>query len=115
MLPTVSLTLFSSVLFAVGIAANSVVIRQGPVSLPLARHINVTGLNDLVQKDRARAKNMFAHGQAKARGAHGPGTVIGVGVTNTGIIYEARVGVGNPITYCKSFRYKPRMESHACF
>jgi hypothetical protein len=115
MLPAVSLTL--SLLFAVGIAANSVVIRQGPVSLPLARHINATGLNDLVQKDRARAKNLIAHGQAKAAGAHGPGTVVGVGVgvTNAGIMYEARVGVGKPITYCKSCRYKPRMESHAYF
>ena len=115
MLPAVSLTLFSSLLFAVGIGANSVVIRQGPVSLPLARHINVTGLNDLVQKDRARAKNLIAHGQAKAASAHGPGTVVGVGVTNAGIMYEARVGVGKPITYCKSCRYKPRMESHAYF
>jgi hypothetical protein len=115
MLPTASLTFFSSLLFVVGIAANPVVIRQGPVSLALARHINVTGPNDLVQKDRARAKNLVAHGQAKARGAHGPGTVVGVGVTNAGNIYEARVGVGNPITYCKSCRYTPRMESHAYF
>ncbi|KAH9979466.1 acid protease [Lactifluus volemus] len=91
MLPTTSLFL----LFAVGIAANTVVIRQGPVSLPLARHINATGPNDLVQKDRARAKNLVANIQAIA-GRASPGTVVSVGVTNVGVTYEVSVGVGNP-------------------
>jgi hypothetical protein len=95
MLPTASLTLFKFLLFAVGIAADSVIIRQGPVSLPFSRHINA---NDLVRKDRARAKNLIADGQAKARGAHGPCTIVGVGVTNTGVEYIARVGVGNSAT-----------------
>jgi hypothetical protein len=103
MLPTASL-FFRFLLFAVGIAANSVVIRQGPVSLPLARHINATGPKDLFQKDRARAKNLVANIQEKAGGARGPSTVVGVGVTNAGLIYEVSVGVGNPATNCKSCR-----------
>ncbi|KAH9979453.1 aspartic peptidase domain-containing protein [Lactifluus volemus] len=86
MLPTASL-FFRFLLFAVGIAANSVVIRQGPVSLPLARHINITGSNDLVQKDRARAKNLVANIQA-IEGRDSPGTVVSVGVTSVGIRYE---------------------------
>jgi hypothetical protein len=114
MLPTASL-FFRFLLFAVGIAANSVVIRQGPVSLPLARHINVTGPNDLVQKDRARAQNLVANIQAKAGVARGPGTVVSVGVTNVGVTYEVTVGVGNPATNCKSCRYKLRIGSHAYF
>jgi cathepsin E len=115
MLPTARLAFFGFLLFAVGVAANSVVIRQGPVTLPLARRVNVTGPNDLVQKDRARAKHIIANAQAKALGAHGSGTVVSAGVTNTGIRYEASVGIGNPATYCKSCRYDPHMESHAYF
>jgi hypothetical protein len=103
MLPAASLTFLGFLLFAaVGIAANSVVIGQAPVSLPLARHINVTGPNDLVQKDRARARNLIADAQAKELGAHGPGTIVSVGVTNAGVRYETSVGVGNPATDCKS-------------
>jgi hypothetical protein len=100
MLPTASL-FFRFLLFAVGIAAKSVIIRQGPVSLPLARHINVTGPNDLFQKDRARAKNLVANIQAIA-GRDNPGTAVSVGVSDVGVLYEVTVGVGNPATNCKS-------------
>jgi hypothetical protein len=112
MLPTASLTFLGFLLSAVGIAANPVVIRQGPVSLPLARRINATGFNDLVQKDRARAKNLADVYQAKESGTLGHSTIVRVGLTNAGVTYEANVGVGNPPTYCKSRRYEPRMESH---
>ncbi|KAH9982951.1 acid protease [Lactifluus volemus] len=99
MLPTASLTFLGFLLSAVGIAANPVVIRQGPVSLPFARRINATGFNDLVQKDRARAKNLADVYQAKESGTLGHSTIVRVGVTNAGVTYEANVGVGNPPTY----------------
>jgi hypothetical protein len=101
--PTASLNFFRFLLLAVGIAANPVVIRQGPVSLPLARRINATGFNDLVQKDQARAKNLVDVYQAKESGTLGHGAIVSVGVTNAGVTYEASVGVGDPPTSCKSF------------
>jgi cathepsin E len=107
MLPTAPLPLFTFLFLAVCIAANPVVIHQGPVSLPLARRINATGSNDLVQKDQARAKNLVDVYQAKESGTLGHGAIVSVGVTNAGITYEASVGVGNPPTSCKSRWYEP--------
>ncbi|KAI0257081.1 aspartic peptidase A1 [Lactifluus subvellereus] len=98
MFPTASLTAFNFLLLAVGIAADPIVIRQAPVSLPFARHLNATGSNDLVRKDQARAKNLVAVCEAKESGALGPDAIVSVGVTNIGVIYQANVGVGNPAT-----------------
>ncbi|KAI0253244.1 aspartic protease [Lactifluus subvellereus] len=92
MLPTALLTDFTFLLLAVGIAAEPIVIHRAPVSLPLARRLNVTGSHDLVRKDQARAKNLVNVGKAKRSGADS------VGVINTGTHYEAVVGVGSPPT-----------------
>jgi cathepsin E len=98
---TASLTVLRFLLLAVGISANPIVIRQAPVSLLLARHLNITGSNDLIRKDQARAKNLVTVCQEKYSGATRPGAIVSVGVTNIGIIYEAHVGVGSPATSCE--------------
>ncbi len=99
MFPTASLTAF--LLLAVSVAANPIVVRKPPVSLSFARHLNVTGAHDLVQKDQARAKNLVSVSKAKQSGTLSPGAVVSVGVTNVGVVYEASVGVGNPPTNCE--------------
>ncbi|KAI9452797.1 aspartic peptidase A1 [Lactarius psammicola] len=96
MFPTASLTAF--LLLAVSVAANPIVVRKPPVSLPFARHLNITGAHDLIQKDQARAKNLVSISKAKQSGTLSPGAVISVGVTNVGVVYEASVGIGNPPT-----------------
>ncbi|KAH9171286.1 aspartic peptidase A1 [Lactarius sanguifluus] len=96
MFPTASLTAF--LLLAVSVAANPIVIRKPFVSLSFARHLNVTGAHDLVQKDQARAKNFVSVSKAKQSGTLSASAVISVGVTNVGVVYEASVGVGTPPT-----------------
>jgi hypothetical protein len=54
MFPTTCLTAFF--LLADGVAANPIVVHKAPVSLSFARHLNITGAYDVVQKDQARAK-----------------------------------------------------------
>ncbi|KAI0253242.1 aspartic protease [Lactifluus subvellereus] len=93
MLPTALLTGFTFLLLAVGIAAEPIVIHRAPVSLPLARRLNVTGSHDLVRKDQARAKNLVKVGKARQSGAD-----VSVEATNTGTHYEADVGIGSPPT-----------------
>ena len=115
MLPTAALTAFKFLLLAVCIAADPIVIRKAPVSLPLARHLNATGSHDLVQKDQARAKNLVTLCEAKDSGALSPDAIVSVGVTNVGVIYQASVGVGNPATSCKSCLFKLCIDSHASF
>ncbi|KAH8984438.1 aspartic peptidase A1 [Lactarius akahatsu] len=96
MFPTVSLTAF--LLLAVSVAANPIVVRKPSVSLSFARHLNVTGAHDLVQKDQARAKNLVSVSKAKQSGTLSSSAVVSVGVTNVGVVYVASVGVGSPPT-----------------
>jgi cathepsin E len=112
---TPSLTVLRFLVLAVGIAANPVVIHQAPVSLALARRLNVTGSKDLIRKDQARAKHLVAICQAKENGSPSPGAIVSVDTTNVGVIYEAQVGVGSPATSCESRRYKPRMDFYTYF
>ena len=91
-----SLTVF--LLLVVSVAANPIVVRKAPVTLPFARHLNLTGAHDVVQKDQARAKNLIAAAKAKEDGAS---EIVNVGVTNVGVVYQASVGVGSPATQCE--------------
>ena len=99
MFPTAPLT--ALLLLAVSVAANPIVVRRAPVSLSFARHLNITGAHDVLQKDQARAKNLASVGKAKASGTLSSDAVVSVGVTNVGVVYQASVGVGNPPTDCE--------------
>ncbi|KAI9439315.1 aspartic peptidase A1 [Lactarius indigo] len=91
MFPTTTLT---AVLFLiVSVAANPIVVRKAPVSLPFARRLNITGAHDLIQKDQARARNVFTSNKNKRSGT--PGSV---SITNVAVVYEASVGIGAPPT-----------------
>ncbi len=94
MFPTAPLT--AVLLLVVSVAANPIVVRKAPVSLPIARRLNITGAHDLIRKDQVRARNMFDASKAKRSGSPG-----NVGVTNFGVVYGANVGVGSPPTFCE--------------
>lgn len=91
MFPTVLLT--AVLLLIVSVAANPIVVLKAPVSLPFARCLNVTGAHDLIRKNQARARNLFAVSNAKRGGSPG-----NVGITNVAVVYEAGVGIGVPPT-----------------
>ncbi len=94
MFPTVPLT--AVLLLVVRIAADPIVVRKAPVSLPIARRLNITGAHDLIRKDQARARNMFDTSKAKRSGSPG-----NVGITNVAVVYEANVGIGSSPTFCE--------------
>ena len=94
MFPTVPLT--AVLLLVVSIAADPIVVRKAPVSLPFARRLNITGTHDLIRKDQARARNMFAASKAKRSGSP-----VNVGIINVGVVYVASVGIGSPPTFCE--------------
>ena len=99
MFPTASLT--ASLLLAVSVAANPIVVRKAPVSLPIARRFNITGAHDIIQKDQARAKNHASVGKAKESGTMSADVARSVGITNQGTYYLACIGVGSPATDCE--------------
>jgi hypothetical protein len=58
MFPTASLTAF--LVLAVSVAVKPIVVRKSPISLTAARHLNITGAQDVILKDQARAKNLVS-------------------------------------------------------
>jgi cathepsin E len=94
MFPSTQLT--ALLLLVVCVAANPIVVRKAPISLPIARRLNITGAHDLIQKDQARARTMFYVNKAKRSGSPG-----NVEITNVAVAYEASVGIGVPPTYCE--------------
>ncbi|KAH8984539.1 aspartic peptidase A1 [Lactarius hatsudake] len=92
MLLTASLTAILLLVVSVA-AADPIVVRNAPVSLPIARHLNITGAHDLIRKDQARARNMFAASKVKRSGS-----TISPSITNLAVAYGANVGIGSPPT-----------------
>jgi hypothetical protein len=93
MFPTASLTAF--LFLAVSFAANPIVVRKAPVSLPFARHLNITEAQDVVLRGQARAKNLVSARKASAASPEAAGSV---SATNVGVVYQASVGVGSPVS-----------------
>ncbi|OSC99237.1 acid protease [Trametes coccinea BRFM310] len=74
-----------------------VVRNASPVTLPIARRLNVTGAANLVKLDQARAKAFKSRSKAhigKTRRAD----VFNTPITNEAVDYVASVGVGSPPT-----------------
>ncbi|KAH9036490.1 aspartic peptidase A1 [Lactarius pseudohatsudake] len=86
-------SLMAVLLLVVSVAADPIVVRKSPVSLPIARHLNITGAHDLIRKDQARARNMFAASKVKRSGSPA------VSITNLAVAYGANVGIGSPPTF----------------
>ncbi|KAL0951624.1 hypothetical protein HGRIS_008305 [Hohenbuehelia grisea] len=98
-----SAALLTTVLLALSAAATPfVTIRDAPVTLPLARKLNLTGgTKNLVKAAQARAKALRALAEAKASGnaeAFHTDAVINEAVDNQAVTYVASVGVGSPAT-----------------
>lgn len=78
---------------AATVSATPVVVRDTPVSLPLARHFNVTGSAKIVDLDRARAqvlRNVGHSGSARRKRVNGAAVAV-----NEQTHYSVLVGIGS--------------------
>ena len=88
---------------AVSVSASPIVVRDSPVTFPIARRLNLTGAANIVQADLARAKVLKARSQATKAAAVDTAVgkifpVTNVPITNQAVTYTANVGVGTPPT-----------------
>ena len=93
MFPT---SLLSTLLLALAVAANPVVVRDSPITLPFSRKIDLTGAQTLYEHDLARAtylksRHLSDHAKRQSTSAE-----------NSGVSYIASVDVGSPATTCES-------------
>ncbi|KAG6842466.1 hypothetical protein C0991_007596 [Blastosporella zonata] len=102
MFPAASLLI--TLVLALVVSANPIVVNDSPVKLPLARRLNTTSVHNLIRHDLARAKYLRARGQAVAQGQTldaadaAAAAVINESVDNQVVTYIASVGVGSPAT-----------------
>lgn len=80
---------------AVVVSANPIVIRDSPVTLPIARRFNTTGVPNILAADKARAKVLKVRSQAQR---FKQSAVVPVPVTNQAVTYTVSLGVGTPPT-----------------
>lgn len=84
------------------LALPPVQIRESFVTMPIAARVNTTGIRNVLQTDRARARLFVQKAQEKAEkvkaGTLSSDAVISVPVTNGAVQYTASVGVGTPPT-----------------
>ena len=101
MFPT---TLLTTLLLALSVAANPVLVNRSPVTLPLSRRVNLTSIHNLVRHDQARAKALRARATVKSTGLplHSD-AVINEPVDNQAVSYIASIGIGSPPTTCKHY------------
>lgn len=92
----------TSILLALGIAANPIVVRNSLVSLSFARHLNITGSNDLVLRDQTRAKHLVSLSKAKLSDNLSADAIIGLNVINAAATYQTSVDIGSPANSCES-------------
>lgn len=81
------------------VAAHPAVVRDSPISLPIARHFNGSRTFDLARADRERAKSFAEY----CNDTFASGGSVDIGVTHNISIYTTSVGVGDPPTYCESY------------
>ena len=92
-------SLMTTVLLALAVAAEPIMIKKSLVTLPFSRRINVnSNTRNILQHDQLRAKALKAKGEGKAAGVI---RQISTQVENEAVSYIASIGVGSPATTCK--------------
>ncbi|KAG6876174.1 hypothetical protein C0993_005146 [Termitomyces sp. T159_Od127] len=95
-------SLLATLLLALAVSANPIVVRDSPVKLPLTRRLNVTSVHNLIRHDLARAKHLRARAEALSKGVSpdvfSSDAIIDEPVDNQAVSYIASIGVGSPAT-----------------
>ena len=101
----ISSSLLTTLLLAMAVAANPIIVERSLVTLPLTKHINSTNAHHLLRNDQKRAKALRVKGEAKAAGIplHSDAVARQTSseVDNQAVSYIASIGVGSPATTCK--------------
>ncbi|KAF9055852.1 aspartic protease [Panaeolus papilionaceus] len=91
-------TLLTTLILALSVAANPVLVNRSPVTLPISRRVNLSSVHNLVRHDQTRAKALKAKGAAKAAGTFSEAATINEPIDDQAVTYVASVGVGSPAT-----------------
>jgi cathepsin E len=113
-LPTPVMLLIASltplVVLATGVAAIPTVIRDNShISLPISRHLNHNGKLGIIQRDWKRLNNLVSDGKRSSAWHE----THNLPLNDTGIVYSASVGIGDPPTHCESHQFLSGIMSYS--
>ncbi|KAG5651701.1 hypothetical protein H0H81_007734 [Sphagnurus paluster] len=96
-------SLLTTLLLVLVVAGKQIIIRDSPITFPVARRLKLTGgVQNLVRKDLARAQALRARAAAISGKKFQVEAVFNEPVINEAVSYIATVGIGIPPTNCKS-------------
>jgi hypothetical protein len=95
------------VVLATSVVANPSVARDSLITVPISKHINFNGAPDFIKRDREHLKNLVRRGRRWQSLA--VNKTPDITLNNTGGIYVATIGVGEPATKCEFFQLLPRI------
>jgi hypothetical protein len=98
------------VVLATGVVADSTPARDSLIKVPISKRTNFNGiLPDFAKRDREHLRNLVKRSGHRRKCSTGNKTPPSIPLNNTGGIYVATIGVGEPATNCEYFDFLPRM------
>jgi len=96
---------------ATGVVADSSLARDSLVKFPISKRMNFNGKPEFAKRDRDHLRSLV-----KRHGHRDQSPTVNktpdIPLNNTGGIYVATIGVGDPPTNCESCKFLPRMVSY---
>ena len=77
-------------------AGSYVQMRRSPITLPIARRLNTTGVRKVLQRDQIRAQNL----KMTATSSNVASGCVDMFIDDEAVDYVASIGVGSPPTFC---------------
>ncbi|KAI0078071.1 aspartic proteinase precursor [Panus rudis PR-1116 ss-1] len=101
MIARLSLLLGLLATLSLEVLSKPIVVRDSPITLPVAKRVNATGIANVLKVDQARAKSLRTKGQRKNKGDLTPeklasGASTGIPSTSYATEYVVNVTVGEP-------------------
>jgi hypothetical protein len=99
------------VVLAAGVVADSTPARDSLIKVPITKRTNFNGIPDFAKRDREHLRNRVKRGGHR-RQSSTINKVPSIPLNNTGGIYVATIGIGEPATNCECCKFLPRMVSN---
>jgi hypothetical protein len=99
------------VVLAAGVVADPSLARDSLVAVPISKRLSFNGIPDFTKRDREHLRSLVKR-SCHQRQSSTINKTPDIPLNNTGGIYVATVGVGNPPTNCESCNFLPRIVSY---
>ena len=100
------------VVLATGVVADSSLARDSFIRFPISKRLNFNGIPDFTKRDQDHLRNLVKCGGHR-RQSSAVNKTPDIPLNNTGGIYVATIGVGDPPTNCESCKFLHRIVSYS--